>query len=283
MESTMRLSSIRSLFVRAAWCLAAAAGTAGAAKEPPLPPPAPKVGIKSIEVELPQVLREVAGNGKLSPVTRALVEVAFPPGFDAKRSWPILVINATSDPKFNSSRALMRRYADVATSAGWVIVAADANRELVVNQDNVKLRLALGSAALAALQAHWPEAANAPLAFGGFSGGAKHSGWLAAAFVAQERKVIGVFQAGINEESFVKGGKQFDVVDDAFKRIPVFLLGGERDRMASPSAHRNIEKQLRKAGVLNVKLELIEGGHHVAPAPLAGALEWFEEMAAKPS
>lgn len=276
----MRASMFRNACFRIAICVAVLATSVGLAATPE--PPPPKVAIKSIEVELPQVLREVAGNGKLSPVTRALVEVAFPPGFDVKRTWPILVVNATSDVKFNSSRDLMRRYADVATAAGWVIVAADANRELVVNQDNVKLRLALGSAALAALQAHWPEAANAPLAFGGFSGGAKHSGWLAAAFVAQGRKVIGVFQAGINEESFVKAGEQFDVLNDDFLRIPVFLLGGERDRMASPNAHHNVERRLKKAGMQHVRLEFFAGPHRVYPKPLKDALAWFAELAAKP-
>ena len=244
-------------------------------------PAKPKVAIKTMTVELPQVLREVAGNGKLSPVTHTLIDIAYPPGFDTAREWPILVINTTSDPHFNSSRALMRRYADIATQAGWVVVAADANRDLVVNQDNVKLRLALANAALATLQLNWPGAANAPLAFGGFSGGAKHSGWLAAAFVAQERKVIGVFQAGINEESFAKAGKQFSVFNDDFKNIPVFLLVGDRDRTSSPNAHRRVEKALAKAGITHVKLESFEGGHQVHPKPLKTALEWFAELAAK--
>lgn len=246
-------------------------------------PGRPTVAITTRMVELPQVLREVAGNGKASPVTHALVDIAYPPGFDASRAWPVLVINATSDLRSNSSRALMRRYADTATAAGWVVVAADANRVLVVNQDNVKLRLALVSAALAVLQLEWPAAADSPLAFGGFSGGAKHSGWLAAAFVAQDRKVIGVFQAGINEESFVKAGKQFEVNNAAFLRIPVFLLVGDRDRMSSPNAHRRVEKQLKKGGAQNVRLEIIEGPHYVDPKPLKGALEWFAELAAQPS
>ena len=269
----MRTSMSRHAFVRIAICFAALAAGVCLAAVPE--PSGSKVAIQSIEVELPQVLREVAGNGKLSPVTRALVDVAFPPGFDLKRPWPILVVNATSDPGFNASRTLMRRYADVATAAGWVIVAADANRELVANQDNVKLRLALGSAALAALQARWPEAANSELAFGGFSGGAKHSGWLAAAFVAQGRKVIGVFQAGINEETVAKAGKQFQVLDAGFKQMPVFLLGGRNDTMATPKAHRGVERRLQRAGFAHVRLDFIDGAHQIDPRPLATALAWF--------
>ena len=277
MELPMRLPKATAVLFLLSVCLALCGGTRVLAKDAP---PKPAVPIKTLTVELPQVLREVAGNGKASPVTHALIDIAYPPAFDAARAWPILVINATSDLKFNSSRALMHRYADVATAAGWVVVAADANRELVVNQDNVKLRLALDSAALAALQLKWPAAAEAPLAFGGFSGGAKHSGWLAAAFVAQERKVIGVFQAGINEESFIKAGKQFKVDNADFLRIPVFLLVGDRDRMSTPNAHRRVEKQLKKAGVEHVKLEIIPGPHYVNPAPLKGALEWFTSIAA---
>lgn len=252
--------------------------TASAQKRRGAEPPTPSAAIRSIQMDLPPLLREVAGNGRLSPVTQALIEVAYPPGFDPNRAWPILIVNATSDERFNSSRTLMHQYVDVATTAGWVVVAADANRRLLVNQDNVRLRLALVTAALLALQLQWPAAASADLAFAGFSGGAKHSGWLAAAFHARERKVIGVFQAGINEESFAKAGEQFDVLNQDFQRIPVFLLGGERDRIASPAAHRRVERRLKKAGVQHVQLVFFDGPRRVDAAPLKDALAWFTSL-----
>src|SRR5262245_63200793 len=69
-------------------------------------------------VALPTALREVAGGGQPSPVTHAVVAIALPSGFDPAGAWPVLVVSATSDPGFNSSRALMREYADTATGAG---------------------------------------------------------------------------------------------------------------------------------------------------------------------
>ncbi len=200
-------------------------------------------------VPLPKSLREVAGNGK------------------------------PSDPGFNASRALMRRYADTATVTGWIVIAADAQGEIAYREDNFQMRLALVSAALAALQLHWSGAADAMLAFGGFSGGAKHSGWLAAAFVAQERRVIGVFQAGINQESFAMSGKLFKVLDDALRQTPVFLLGGSVDAIATPDAHRTVQRQLKRAGFKNVQLDFMDGAHGVDPRPLARALGWFANIA----
>ena len=111
--------------------------------------PAPTAGtFKEFNVELPIDLRKVAGRGKLSPVTHALVTIAVPANFDTTHDWPVLVISATSDLEYRSSRRLLRAYADTALAVGWVVVAADPAEDIPVEQDDVAMRLALNTAAL---------------------------------------------------------------------------------------------------------------------------------------
>ncbi len=239
--------------------------------------------LSEFNVELPPALRQMAGRGQLSPVTHALVMIAAPANLDMAHDWPVLVISATSDPQFNSSRRLLASYADVATKAGWIVVAADPAVEVTVEQDDVPLRLALNTAALAVLGRQWPGASNAPLAFGGFSGGAKYSGWLAAAFASQGRTVIGIYLAGISTDTLVPAARHFNVLNDAFRRVPVFLQSGEQDEISTPADHQGVFADVKRVGFKNVRIEYFPGAHDVDPGPLRAALEWFRLFPTQPA
>jgi predicted esterase len=243
--------------------------------------PGLSTGFSEFKVELPESLRKVAGRGKVSPVTHALVTIAVPANFDAARAWPVLIVSATTDPGYNSSRRLLREYAATALASGWIVLAADAAEGSAAQPDEVPLRLALNMAALAALERQWPGADKAPLAFGGFSGGGKLSGWLAAAFVGEGRTVIGLYLAGVNEETLVPAATMFKVLD-TFRRIPVFLQAGEKDEIAKAADHRDLAEGLKQAGFRNVYLEYVPGAHDVDPAPLHTALDWFRDFGKLP-
>jgi hypothetical protein len=215
-------------------------------------------------VELPDTLRQFAG---AAAVQRALVEVALPTGFDAARAWPVLLVNATSDPGYQSSRALAQAYRQAATAAGWVVVAADPEPAVSQEDDRLTLRFALASAALAALQMHWAQADEAPLALAGFSGGAKYSGWLAAMFARQGRRVAGVYLAGINQEP-LKPRRAVRRLRGPLRRLPVFR-GGAKDRIATPAQHR-LQAELW-ARVQPGAARVLEGSHVVDPEPLPRA------------
>lgn len=235
--------------------------------------------LNEFTVELPTELRTMAGRGQLSPVKHAVVSIAIPANIDMAHEWPVLVVNATSDPQFRSSRRLLGDYAATALSAGWIIVAADPAEDVTVEQDDVPLRLALAKAALATLATQWPAAAKAPLAFGGFSGGAKYSAWLAAAFASEGRTLIGVYMAGINQETLIAAAEKFNVLDAKFKNVPVFLQSGRKDEIATPEQHRVIFADLKRAGFRRVQIAYFPGAHEVDPAPLRAALDWFKTMA----
>jgi predicted esterase len=244
--------------------------------------PGLKPGLNEFKVELPRELRQLAARGRLSPVAHALVTVAVPENFDAARDWPVVVITATSDPQYNSSRRLLRDYAESALAGGWLLVAVDPEEQVSVEQDDVAMRYALTIAALAALRFQWPRGAKAPLAFGGFSGGAKYSAWLAAAFTADGRNVVGMYLAGINLELVVAAAQHFRVMSDSYRSTPVFLQSGDKDEIATPDEHRTIYTELKRAGFSNVRLEHFPGSHELDPGSLRTALDWFSQLAAKP-
>jgi hypothetical protein len=230
------------------------------------------------KVELPHELRMVAGRGQLSPVTHALVTIAVPANFDAARDWPVLVVNSWM-AETHSNRRLLRAYADAALAAGWIAIAADPAPEVPPEQDEVPLRFALDQAALGALEALWPRAAQAPLAFGGFSAGAMYSGWLAATFAKESRSIIGMYLAGLPQNTVLDAARQLDLLNDRYRRVPVFLQSGETDEIATMADHRRVQDELRRAGFRNVRIEYFPGPHIVNPSPLRTALDWFAEVA----
>jgi predicted esterase len=240
-------------------------------------------GLSEFKVELPRELRQLAGRGQLSPVTHALVTVALPATFDMARDWPVMVISATSDPQYHSSRRLLRAYADTALAAGWILLAADPAEGVSGAQDDIALRYALNIAALAALASQWPGAEKASLAFGGFSGGAKNSGWLAAAFASQGRIIMGIYLAGINEDTVVSAARHFKVLDETYRRIPVFLQSGEQDEISTAAHHRTIYDALKRAGFRHVRVAYFPGPHVVDPGRLRTALDWFRDLAVQPA
>jgi len=238
--------------------------------------------VTALRVELPADLRQRAGAGRLSRVIEARVLVVAPPGFDADREWPLLLVSATSDPGHSSSRALLESYRGAAAEAGWVIVAADPWPEPTQDEDSLSLRFALDRAALAALQPAWRGAERAPLAFAGFSGGAKYAGSLAALFAPQGAPVAGVYMAGVNEAALLRAARQLGVLDDTMLGIPVLLQGGLRDPVATPAQHRRVLREMQDAGFRHLRLEFVDGGHVVDAAALAQALAWFGRLRLSP-
>jgi len=221
-------------------------------------------------VEIPVDLHSLAG-----AVRVARVAVATPATFDAAQPWRILIVSATSDPGYQSSRALMTAYRAAAAGAGWVVLAADPDTDVAQSEDSRFLRYALASAGMDAVHPQWRDAGRATLAFAGFSGGAKYAGWLAALFRTQGARVTGIFLSGINQDTVATAARQFKVLDEEYRSIPVFLQAGRSDTVATPAQHREVKAELLRRGFHSVRLELVEGGHRVDASWLPTALEWF--------
>ena len=239
--------------------------------------------ISQFQVELTPELRRIAGHGELSPATQAAVAIAVPKDFDPARAWPIMIVSATPDRPYHSSQGLLAEYAPAARDQGWILLAADPIPDVPKAQDHAMLRFAVSFAALAVLRSQWPGADNAPLAFGGFSGGAKYSGILAAAFAGERRRIIGIYAAGINEDTIASAAREMNVLNADYRRIPIFLQSGESDVIATPVDHRRVQGELERAGFKRTRIEYFPGRHEVEPALLRTALQWFSELAAQPA
>ncbi len=272
MRRTTSTTLLRPLLLAPALLASAAAAAAGLVAG----------GYNEFDVELPQDLRKVAGHGQPSRVARALVTIAVPTNIDMAREWPVLVVSATSDAGHHSSRALLRAYAETAVANGWIAIAADPKEEVAPAEDDVPLRVALNAAALAVLARQWPGTDKSPLAFAGFSGGAKYSAWLAATFAKEGRKVIGLYLAGINEDTLATAAGELGMLTPAFKLVPVFLQAGEKDDVATLADHQAVNAELKGAGFKNVRLVSFVGAHVVEPGPLQVALAWFRDFAQFP-
>ncbi len=229
---------------------------------------------------LPAELRRLASaTGSLSALTEAKGAVAVPKDFTPGRVWPVLLVSATSDPGYNSSRRLLREFAAPALAAGWIVVAADPPLPVALADDTDQLRYALLMGALARLGAEWPALPTWPRAFGGFSGGAKRSGTLAAFSLLLGQPPIGLFQAGCNQATARFALTIPQLPRAAFKATPVFLSSGRGDRIATPAQMEEVRRDLAGVGFGRLRLESFAGGHEVYAPHVGAALRWFAEQA----
>jgi hypothetical protein len=239
--------------------------------------------VMAFTVPLTLSQRRYIGGGRVANTDRALCAVAVPPGFDPGRTWPVLLVSATSDPGYNSSRVwLKERFAETALAAGWVVVAADPPTPQPPAVDTPELRYTLLVAALEELERRWPALHDWPLAFGGFSGGSKHSVFIAALFAKAGRPGFGLFLGGCNANVGDDALSRFSPPRREFLRTPVFISGGDTDAVATPVEQARVEASMRGEGFVRVRRESYVGGHVFHAPHLAVALQWFDELRATP-
>jgi hypothetical protein len=215
-----------------------------------------------------------AAGGNPRPTTGRAI-LAFPKNFDPARSWPILIVTSTADA--NRTSAMDEPwYEHPATVEGWIVLASDATIRPRV--DSTSWRLGILVAALEALRKDWPQSVRWPVAFAGFSGGAKCSSSLGAILAKSGIvKVCGFFLAGINEDRLGEAYKTYHPSPD-FLNTPIWLSSGLSDRIAPPGKQEHVKLSLEQTGFRHVRMEAFNGGHEVAPADVQEALRWFREI-----
>jgi len=105
-----------------------------------------------------------------------------------------------------------------------------------------------------------------------------YSGWLAAAFAKEGRNIIGMYLAGIPQNTVLDAARELNLLNEPYRRVPIFLQSGETDEIATMADHRRLQDELRRAGFQNVRIEYFPGPHTVNPRPLRAALDWFVEI-----
>jgi hypothetical protein len=238
----------------------------------------PVQGGGTVEIRFPvaksfQDIAAQAGNPR--PETGRAV-LTFPVGFDPARNWPILIVTSTSD--FNRTSPMDAEwYRRPALGEGWVLLASDAT--IKPRLDSTQWRLAMLAAALESIRREWPQSAKWPVAFGGFSGGAKRSA-LVGAMLAKTGaiKTCGFFLSGINEDRLSEAYRNYSPGGD-FLGIPIWLSSGQSDNVAKPQDHDRVKASLQRTGFKHVRLERFSGGHQVKKEEVERALRWFREVA----
>ena len=168
-------------------------------------------------------------------------------------------------------------YRRPALAEGWVLLAPDAT--IRPRLDSTQWRLAMLAAALESMRKEWPQSAKWPVAFGGFSGGAKRSAVLGAMLAKTGAvKTCGFFLSGINEDRLSEAYRNYSPGGD-FLGIPIWLSSGQSDNVAKPQDHNRVKASLERTGFKRVRLERFAGGHQVNKEEVGRALRWFREVA----
>jgi hypothetical protein len=219
--------------------------------------------------------QDAAAQGGNSKPTTGRALLMFPKNFDPTRSWPILIVTSTADFE-RTSIMDAPSYHDAAMKEGWIVLATDATIRPRV--DSVSWRLAILTAGLQMIRNNWPQSARWPVAFAGFSGGTKSSGFLGA-MLAKNRgfKICGFFLAGMNTDRLSAAFHEQQPPAD-FLHIPVWLSSGTADQIARPGAVEGVYSSLKRSGFERVRLEHFPGGHTVDSAEVQRALHWFREI-----
>ena len=276
---------------------AAAAPTAASAGLPESAPPAPagppaapaagpaivagteiRLGEKTtfrapLDKEAIQALSKAGNNA-----TEAVVGLWVPADFDPRQEWKIWLVSQTADA---SSVDHMDCYpAAMPNAPGWIMLAADGPFA-PPKGDTTQWRWQMARAGLQALEAAWPASRNWPIAAGGFSGGAKRSGFLGALLCADGRNLIGMYMGGCNQDMASEGLRDYRPDRQTFRKVPVYLSAGKQDATAPLQKVDKVRLSLEATGFREVRMETYDGGHNPDLGHVAEALNWFEELRAK--
>ncbi len=234
-------------------------------------------GEATLDLQFPinSYFQESAAQGGNPRPTTGRALLMFPKGFDPARLWPILIVTSTADLN-RTSPMDAPWYRDAAMAEGWVVLATDAT--IRPREDSVSWRLAVLTAGLQMIRDNWPQSVRWPVAFAGFSGGAKTSAFLGA-MLAKNRgfRMCGFFLAGMNADRLSAAYHEYQPPAD-FLSAPVWLSSGTADQIARPGAEEGVYSSLKRSGFQQVRLEHFAGGHELDSAEIQRALHWFREI-----
>jgi len=232
-------------------------------------------GALDLQFPINNYFQEYAAQGGNPRPTTGRVLLFFPSGFDPARLWPILIVTSTTDFGCTSIKDAPW-YRDAAMKEGWIVLATDAT--ISPRADSLQWRLSILTAALQMIRNDWPQSAHWPVAFAGFSGGAKRSGILAA-MLADNRgfKICGMFLAGINSDRVTAARKDYHPPAD-FLNVPIWISSGTADQIAPPGAQEGVYYSLKRTGFQHVRLEQFFGGHALKSIEVQRSLHWFREL-----
>lgn len=201
----------------------------------------------------------------------AVATLAVPPGFDPRKTWPVLVVFSTSDFQ-RENRGDIPFYLTEALSEGWLVLAGDGPER--PRDDSTGWRAAMTLAALDALHLSFPGSNKWPVACAGISGGAKRACLIAPLLAITGNRIAGLYLAGVNEDLLGEGYRKFHPGRD-FLSTKIFIISGQSDKIATPAQTERVLRSIRANGFRQVRLESFPEGHNVKRPLTREALRWF--------
>jgi predicted esterase len=246
--------------IAALLCLAAVKAV-GAEQEPG--------SMSRFDAPLSAEARKLSTTGGNPPASVARCGVAFPAGFDLRKTTPILVWNS---PQTASAVDGLSSIAKAVTDSGWVALAADG--AVPARVETTEWCAAMLIAAFDRLERSWPGVRRCPVAVAGFSGGAKRSAYIGAVLMARRQPLVGMFWGGCNED---RSGDalRWHRPGNAYKAVRIALSTGSRDPLVPAERAREVADSLATGGFANARAFPFEGEHEVDLAGLRAALAWF--------
>jgi len=225
----------------------------------------------SVSVPLSSEQKAFAAIGGNQVPSNAVAVLAVPPGFDPRKTWPVLVVFSTSDFQ-RQNRGDIHFYVREALSEGWLILAADGPER--PRDDSTGWRAAMTLAALDALHRSFPGSNKWPVACAGISGGAKRACLIAPLIAIKGNRVAGLYLAGMNENLLGEGYRKFRP-GSGFFSTKIFITSGQRDKIATPEQTLRARNSIVSSGFRQVRLETFPEGHNVKRPLTRAALRWF--------
>lgn len=214
--------------------------------------------------------------------TKLKLAVKLPAGFDPAKPQHVLWVSAainSDKERVAGNCAAIGGYANTATEAGWVVIAADTdagNPRREDNQDGDHGDEAVHRQAVETLAATWPGVKTWQFACAGFSGGAKATFYRVGQLLAAELNVTGMFLGGCNENRTEGARAETHFPKSKLRKVRVFVSNGKADTIATPDQAKAVADAV-DGDFGDVKFELYEGGHGLNPGELKKALAWFAE------
>ncbi len=208
------------------------------------------------------------------PETKLKLAVAVPADFDPMKAPQVMIVCAPVNNEKERVAGNFRSFNTFAKSCadhGWVCITVDSNTGRPRNTS------AAYQEAITLLEKEWRGMAKARYCTGGFSGGSK-SCWAPAAWLIKRKNpVVGVFMAGCNHSFATIFRQHYKAPPEPYHNLKVFITNGTTDNIAPLSKVGDVAKDLKSAGIHNIRQEQFEGGHTVHPQHVDDALTWFNE------
>ena len=219
--------------------------------------------------------KSFAAQGGNPVPANAVAVLATPPGFDPRKTWPVLVVLSTSDFKRQNRDDLIAFYQRVGIAEDWVLLAGDGPQP--ARNDTAGWRAAMTLAAIDALHRSFSGSEKWPIVCAGFSGGARRAGVVAPLLAKNGCRIAGIYLTGVNEDHLSEGYARIQPGAD-FLRTPIYVAIGRNDPIATETLQHAVISSIKQTGFDRIRIGTFRGSHEVNDAQTAIALRWFRQL-----